>query len=239
MDGSVLLSNNAAKFADTKIDILSMLGSVQKGVANEFLIADPLRNRAIITFANFADKSNRIVWQYDSDRRITDFRRVLSTDREILVGTSSSSPAILNARLGETVIWKNQSNQSITVVSGKVASQQFASDPDLSLYGNDFISQTIAPGERFAFKFESMGDFHWFAHPLILSSENSGVVRVQMSVADQEYILVENDTASDVVGGRVVRVDVWGNIKWSYGEGVLSSPRDARPLSDGSVIIST
>ena len=54
-----------------------------------------------------------------------------------------------------------------------------------------------------------------------------------------QYVIVENDTAAEMLGGRVIQVDAWGNIVWAFGEGLLHAPKDARPQADGSVVIST
>jgi hypothetical protein len=38
---------------------------------------------------------------------------------------------------------------------------------------------------------------------------------------------------------RVIRVDSYGNIIWTFGNNYLVKPRDARPLLDNKILIST
>jgi len=107
----------------------------------------------------------------------------------------------------------------------------------LNLYGDVFKSGVLQPGERFAYKFVMVGEYDWFVYPGILTGRVS-VTRNRISSMDQ-FIVLESDGLESPFSSRVIKVDAWGNILWSFGESYLVKPRDARPLINDGVIIST
>lgn len=237
-DGRLLFSQNAAKFANNKSDAKLLLGSARKIDAQRVLIGDSLRKRAIITNSNLSAKKSFVSWEYTSPRYIVDAQPVKVEQKEILVNQSSVSPEELLISQGTTVVWTNNSLAPITIYSGYTTPELFNSDPDLTLYGDDFVSQELQPGEQFSFTFDNLSTYYWFAHPTIVT----GVVYVSASAvsSDDQYLLVENDMSSSSFGSRVIRVSSWGKIIWEFGSGYLVNPKDVRILPDeSSIIIST
>ena len=241
LSGNLIFSNNAAKFGDLRADAVSGLGGVQKTEAGELMIADAIRQRAIITHTNLTDQSTFVAWQYNSDRQVTDFRIMPSAGAAVGVTLSIVDNPSLLVSNGASVTWTNNSPIAQTIYSGATTTDKFNGDPDLTLYGDDFISPELHPGETFSRVFNILGDFNWFAYPAITGAEVSGVVHVGTNRIgpNDKYIIVENDVTAEITSGRVIQVDAWGNLLWAFGEGLLYNPRDARPLPDGSIVIST
>lgn len=238
VDGSVLFSNNAAQFGNDRAVIKKTLGSAYKVANNRVLIGDAMRKRAIITNTDLVSQKTFVAWEYLSNRFVVDAQPVWVGEKHISVGQTMASPHELLVEQGATVIWKNDSMIPVTIYSGTTTPEQFASDPDLELFGDDFISQELLPGEGFSYTFYNLGTFNWFAYPTIVT----GTVHVSssgVSPADQ-YMLVENDGLESAFGNRVIKIDSWGNVIWSYGEGFLVDPKDVRGVPGGSsIIIST
>lgn len=237
MDGNVVFSNNAAIFANSKEDSKNLLGSAEKIGTSELLIADAVRQRAIIIQTNLDTQIPMVEWQYDSDRYISDFHLVHQDEIVISVTDGYISETELFARTGTTVAWQNDSSVPIAIYSGYTTYDIFQSDPDLNLYGGAFESSTLQPGERYTFKFNAEGSFDWFVYPSILTAKVTVTTR-RLSDRDQ-YIILENDGLDSPFSSRVIKVDSWGNVLWSFGESYLVKPRDARPLIDNGVLIST
>ena len=95
----------------------------------------------------------------------------------------------------------------------------------------------LQPGERYSYKFVSVGEQDWFVYPAILTGKIT-VTRNRISSRDQ-FLILENDGLESPFSSRVIKVDSWGNLLWSFGESYLSNPRDARPMLNNNVIIST
>jgi hypothetical protein len=235
--GEVVFSNNAAMFAATKEESKEVLGSAEKIGDNELLIADASRKRAIITYTDLAKQKPEIVWRYDSDRYVSDFHLVIQDPIVITVYDDAVRDSNLFVRQGTSVIWENKSAQPVYIYSGTTTYEQFYADPDLNLYGDDFKSGILYPGDRFIYKFNTSKEYDWFVYPGILTGTVS-VTRNRISNRD-EYIILENDRFASPFTSRVIRVDAWGNVVWSFGESYLVKPKDARPLLNGGVIIST
>lgn len=239
MAGNLLFSNNAARFASSLEEVKSTLGSAEKVSENELLIADADRNRAIITSTNLDTGKTFISWQYSSDRAVSDFHFLSTTETIITVGNGTISPETISVREGTSVIWKNESNVSIQILSGKITPEQFLTDPDLTLYGDEFSSGNINVGQEYSFKFENLGSYYWFSYDG--QSIQTGLVHVsrgRISTTD-EYLVVENDASSSLFGSRVIKINAWGDVVWSFGEDWLHKPKDARGAPDGSILIST
>lgn len=236
-DGSISMTNNAAKFADTKINAKKFLGSVEYKGAGELLIADSVRNRAIITHTDLTTEATFVAWEYLSDRNVCDFHLIDQREVSITLYGTTASETITTIKKGASVVWKNGSPSPIRILSGTTTSSQFNSDPDLSLYGSMFDSGELLPGEEFSYTFNNLGDVSWFEYPSIVT----GTVKVsEARVSDRdEFLILENDTSSFLFGSRVIKVDAWGNVAFEWGSGMLVNPHDARPLVDGGIIIST
>ena len=168
---------------------------------------------------------------------MSDFHIVVQDDVVIYVNDDAVSEAELFIRQGTNVIWENNSSQPISIYSGVTTYDQFQLDPDLGLYGNIFSSSTLQPGERFAYKFTSVRNYGWFAYPDILVG--TVIVTKNRISSRDEFILLESDGLESPFSSRVMRVDAWGNPVWSFGESYLVKPRDARPLLNDRVLIST
>jgi plastocyanin len=235
--GEVLFSNNAARFADTKTNAKSYLGSANKFSSSDLGIADPIRNRAIIVRTDLSTGKPKIIWEYLSDRLVSDFQLASNDEKTISVSKTASDPEDIYIKTGDIIIWKNDTSRPITIVSGTTTKALFAEDPDLTLYGDEFISQELQPGEQYSKHFDEGGSFDWFSYPDVVT----GSVHVDSAGVSQsdEYLMVEKDIIPSVGGGRVIKVNSWGNITWTFGSGMLYDPKDVRRLSNNSIIIST
>ena len=195
-----------------------------------------MRKRAIITYTDLEDQSTQIEWQYDSDRYISDFHIMDRSDVVVKIRDDGFDETSIFVKQGSTVIWENISSNPVTIYSGNTTLSQFLSDPDLTLYGKAFKSPTLEPGDRYQFKFESVGEFGWFIHPDILVG-SIDVTKNRISSRDQ-FVILESDGLESPFSSRVMKVDAWGNAEWVFGEGYLVKPRDARPLLNKGVLIS-
>lgn len=236
MDGDLLFSNNAAQFAPSKFDAKLILGGSEQIGNEELLVADANRKRAIIVYTDPETQTPSIVWQYDSDKYVSDFHMVIQDPVIVYIDDDAIRENTVYIRQGTSVIWQNRSSQPVYVYSGTTSYEQFYADPDLDLYGDQFKSTIIYPGDRYIFKFVTVGEYDWFVYPGILTG-TINVTRNRISNTDQ-YIILENDRLPSPFTSRVIKVDAWGNVLWSFGEGYLMNPKDARPLLNGGVIIS-
>lgn len=237
MEGAVVFSNNAPKFADTKVNAKVYLGSASKSSSSDMIAADPIRQRAIITRTDLSTGKTNVIWEFSSDRLVSDFQLVSKKDTIISVSDASCDLPSVYIRTGETAIWTNTSSIPITIVSGTTTKALWNADQDLTLYGDEFQSNELQPGEQYAHTFSDGGDFGWFSYPNIVIG-TIGVSPAGVSQAD-EYLIVEKDPVPSISSGRVSRVDSWGTIQWTFGEGILYDPKDIRLLDGDSIIIST
>jgi len=236
MEANVLMSNNAAKFATTRENALSLLGSVEKLGDSEILIGDSYNKRAIITYTDLDTEIPLIEFQYDSDRYIPDFHIVSQDNVTISIRDDAISESEVFIRQGTLIIWENNSASPVSIYSGSTTASTFALDPDLNLYGDIFQSPVLQPGERFSYKFTSVGGYGWFVYSSILTG-TINVTKNRISSRDQ-FIILESDGLESPFSSRIIRVDCYGNILWSFGNSYLVKPRDARPMLNG-VLIST
>jgi hypothetical protein len=236
-EGETIFSNNAAKFAEDKDRAKDILGSAEKIGSSELLIGDSLRKRAIIVYTDLATQVPEIEWQYDSDRFVTDFHIVPQEQRVIDIFDDSISEDNIFVRQGTTIVWRNSSASPVTIYSGTTTFDLFQQDPDLTLYGGVFTSPVLDPGETFSFEFIDDGEFDWFVYPDILTGKIN-VTRQRLSSRDLYYIL-ESDGLESPFTSRLIKVDSWGNILWSFGESMIVKPRDVRPLLNGDILLST
>jgi len=235
--GKTIFSNNDAKIATTKDVALNILGSCDITGVGEILIADAWNKRAIITYTDPNSRESTIQWEYDSDRYISDFH--LSIQDNIVINIYDGYIDIndLTIRSGSSVTWVNKSSIPISIWSGQTTYANFNANPDFNLYGDDFSSNMLQVGESFTFKFYSSSMYYWFAYPSILTGV---ITSVPQRITDRDqYIILENDGLDCPFSSRVIKSDSYGNILWNFGQGYLCKPRDARPLINGNVLIST
>jgi hypothetical protein len=235
--GEAIFTNNAAKFADDKANSKDILGSAEKIGGSELLIGDSVRQRAIIVHTDLDTKVPEIAWQYDSDKFVPDFHLVYQDQKVITINDDSVSEDSVFVRQGTTIVWENNSSSPVTVYSGSTTLALFNQDPDLTLYGSEFTSPVLAPGENYSFEFVSNGEFDWFVYPDILTGKIT-VTKQRLSSRDLYYIL-ESDGLESPFTSRLIKVDSWGNILWSFGEAMLIKPRDVRPMINGNILLST
>jgi hypothetical protein len=235
--GETVFSNNAARFAESKSRAKVILGSAEKIGASELLIADSMRQRAIIVYTDLRTQVPNIEWQYDSDKYIPDFHIVPQEQRVIDIYDDSISEDNVFVRQGTTIVWRNSSASPITIYSGTTTYDLFQQDPDLTLYGSVFTSPVLDPGETYSYELIDDGEFDWFVYPDILTGKIN-VTRQRLSSRDLYYIL-ESDGLESPFTSRLIKVDSWGNVLWSFGEGYLVKPRDVRPMLSGNILLST
>jgi len=232
-DGELVSSNNAAVFSDSKEKLKDSLGSVNLIDSNEWMIADSINKRAIIVNPT----TKNVDWQYDSDRFVVDFQPSQNITNDIFVYDDKISETNLFIKEGSTVIWHNESSQPITIYSGNTTFDDFQITPDLNLYGNDFKSKTLNPGEQYSFSFNDLGEFSWFVYPDILVG-TINVTKFRILNSDKYYLL-ESDGLNSPFSSRVIKINSSGNVEWTFGEGYMVKPRDVRPLRNNKLLIST
>lgn len=231
MEGNEITSNDYASFSDNKENANNILGSVEKINENDLLIADSINKRAIIVDIN--DK--RIKWEYVSDRNIFDVHYV-PYDINILINNVNSVITDTIIENNSYISWVNNSSSNITIYSGDVSNSSFDDSFDINQYGIYFKSDVIHNGESYTNKFDLEGKFGWFSYPVI-SIGNIIVSKSKLSPLDY-FIVTEGDGNESAFTNRIIKVDCYGNIKWTYGEGEIVKPRDARPSLNKRVIIS-
>ncbi len=175
-------------------------------------------------------------WQYQSSRYITSFQLIPVDYQEISIDDDGIRNSSVWIRQGTTVKWLNNSSKPISIYSGKTYYDQFTLDPNLALYGKEFKSPVIQPGKSWSYKFVSVGESDWFIYPDILTGTVT-VTRERLNPNDQ-FLIVEDDNLGKPFSSRVIKVDSWGNVMWSFGEAYLVNPRKAQPLLNGGIVIS-
>jgi hypothetical protein len=233
MDGELYLSNNTPIFATSKEEAKKILGSANKIGSNELLIGDAINKRAIIVNT----QTNKIIWEYESDRYIVDFQLNVQDERVISIYDGSVSSGLTYLKQGMNLIWKNESSIPVSIYSGYTTYDLFNLNPNLNLYGDTFKSPVLQTGESYSFKFNNEGEYPWFVYPSIITGEIK-VTEQRLSVQDEYYIL-ESDGLDSPFSSRLIKVDAWGNVVWSFGENYLVKPRDIRPMLNNKVLIST
>ena len=237
MDGDVIFSNNAAKFADDVATAKDRLGSGEKVGSSELLIGDASSKRAIIVNTDLTTQIPTIIWQYDSDRYVSDFHLNLQDETRISILNGSVAEALTYVRQGMSIIWTNNSSAPVSVYSGLTTYDLFQANSNLNLYGDVFSSTVLEPGDSYVFRFDTIGEYNWFVYPSIIVGKIQ-VTSQRLSSQDQ-YLILEGDGLESPFSSRLIRVDSWGNTVWSFGEGYLVKPRDARPMLNNRVLIST
>ena len=178
-----------------------------------------------------------IQWEYNSDRYVSDFHLVLQDTINIDIYDGYVTIDDLTIRSGTSVTWTNKSSAPISIWSGNTTYTDFYNNPDFNLYGDDFSSPVLDVGQTYTFKFNSESTYYWFSYPSILTGMISSYSQ-RIAERDQ-YIILENDGLESAFSSRVIRVDSYSNVLWSFGNGYLVKPRDCRPLLNGNILIST
>ena len=106
--GEVLFSNNAAKFADTKTNAKSYLGGANKFSSSDLGIADSIRKRAIIIRTNLSTGEPKPIWEYTSDRLVSDFQLASNSEKSISIYQNLCTPDDIYIKTGDIIIWKKQ-----------------------------------------------------------------------------------------------------------------------------------
>ncbi len=179
---------------------------------------------------------SQTIWQYDSPLMVNGFRLVPRNDIEVNIYDSHIDEFDVFIRQNSNIIWKNNSASPISIYSGTTSYDVFQQDPDLTIYGQDFASGVIEPGESYTFQFNDIGEYNYFTYPDILTGKIA-VTENRLSSRD-EFVVIENDGLNSPFSSRVIKIDFSGNVIFSFGEGYLVKPNSARPLNNGGLIIS-
>jgi len=192
-----------------------------------------------LSFTNVDVQANisKVIWEYQSDRYITGFYLSPTEIKQVYINDDAIRDSQAWIRQGQTIEWVNQSSKPICVYSGKTNYDQFQLNPNLNLYGTIFKSEFLKPGDTFRYKFVTVGDYDWFVYPDIIPGRIT-TTRNRINPRD-EFVVSENDNLQTPFTSRIIRIDAWGNVLWSFGEGYLVKPRDAKPLLNNGIIIST
>jgi plastocyanin len=234
-DGQVSFSFADAEIARSRSDAMSFLGSVCKTSDDVFLVGDSSGRRAIVAKVDRNAVSASVEWEYKSDRRVSDFARYRASYAEVSYGDSGLSSSLLSVSSGTVVTWTNDSSSNIRIISGTTNPTQFAADPDLSLFGDEFDSGVLTPGQSFSYKFSDYGSYGYFVWPQIDTAEVS-VSDYPVSPQDK-FVVVENDPVSSSYSSRVIVLDSWGNVEWAFGDSLVRRIKDARPSGESEIII--
>jgi len=181
--------------------------------------------------------TSTVIWQYNSSKYVVGFRLIPRENVTVSIRDDAISETDIFIRQGTLVTWENTSASPVSIYSGTTTYDQFQADPDLSLYGSVFQSGVLQPGDTYSYKFVSVNEHNWFVYPGILTGKVM-VTRERLSSKDT-YLVAESDGFNAPFSSRVMKLDSWGNVLWSFGESYLVKPRDARPLLNNGVIIST
>lgn len=234
MNGDEINSSTKATFAMTKEEVKNILGSVEKINEKEILVADSKNKRAMIIDV----ETQAIKWEYISDRYIVDAHLVpYELDPIEISATQFEEKEDSKINLGQYVTWVNATSNPISIYSGDVIESDFDSTFNLNKYGTIFKSNELQPGEKYIYKPESIGDYGWFSYPNINIGKISAY-NIKVSPNDF-FVLTENDGLESSFTSRVVKVNAYGNIVLTFGNSYLTNPKDARPLNNNKIIIST
>ena len=233
--GKLVMSNNLAVIAANKTDAKTYLGSVVKYGSGEIFIGDPNGKRAIVVELDTTNKTSTIIWAYDSDKMISDFNRVPDVSGIVNIDDSGIDNSEASIRRDVSVTWYNNTNETVRILSGATTYVQFYQDPDLDLFGSEFDSGDVLPGEYYSFRFLNIGTFDYFVYPFIFTGSVS-VIETSITPNDT-FVLAENDPSGSSYLNRVLKIDAWGNIVWSFGEAFVSLVKDAKPTSSGEIVI--
>jgi len=225
---AIILSVNLSSFMDSIKE--RIFGQVATPEDDKFL-------QAIFGDYNSAVGIADIVWEYNSKLQVGGFYLFSPEAKVITVRDDCNENFLSRIRQGMTITWTNNSNKPVSIYSGTTTYDQFALNPDLGIYGGDFKSPVLQSGESWSKKFFTVANYDWFVYPDILTGTIS--VTGENVNAEDTFLVLERDGFNQPFSSRVIKIDSWGNILWSFGEAYLVKPRKVRPLINGGVIIST
>lgn len=233
--GVLQSSDNTAVVGVSKEYAKTYLGGAKKYGGSELFIADPYGKRAIVVVMDTSKKTSSIIWQYDSDRIISDFNRVPKDESVINVNENAIDRSELYVRRDSVVTWYNNTNDTIRILSGNTTYEQFYLDPDFDFFGSDFDSGDILPGQYYSFRFINVGTYDYFVYPFIYTGQVSATET--SIVPDDNFVLAENDPDNGSFLNRVIKIDSWGNVIWEFGQSYVAFVKDAIPVSENEVVI--
>lgn len=262
LDGNIIFSTGDAKFADTKEEIKKMPGSITKIDKKTILVGDVKNKKASLWTKKYTEivaidtenidltkiigevfnnidatlSSYNLIWEYSSDRFVNCFK-ITIPDISISITDGSSDPNSITVRKNSTITWINNSTAPIYVYSGKTTSELFAENPDLSLYGQEFVSPVINVGDSWSTTLYTYGTKDWFIYPSIVTGKIT--VNEQPIYDYDTFLISENDGLDYPFSSRIIKVNYNKEIVWSFGNGYLVRPRKAIPLNNNKVLIST
>jgi hypothetical protein len=232
MDGNVIARNSDALYASTKEQVQVIMGGSRKISDTEILVADAINQKAFILDL----VSQETKWEYNSDRYVFDAYMVPRNDVVISVNQTSANNTDIIINQNDVVIWNNQLSTTISILSGEIEVAEFQLNPDLDLYGDDFESNDLSHDDRFGFRFNTSGVYYWFSYPNLVTGKIT-VSDLRISGTNQ-FIILEGDSLDSPFSNRVIKVDGYGNILWTFGgEGLVTNPRSIQALLDGKVLI--
>jgi len=231
----LILSNNTAIIASNKTFAKEFCGSAYKYDSNELHIGDAYGKRALIVKLDLTNKTSSIIWEYDSDKIISDFNKVPNSDFVNRVTDLGILNDAIYIKRDTNITWYNDTNETIRILSGETNYDQFYLDPDFDNFGLIFDSEDILPGEYYTFRDLNIGTCDYFVYPYIYTGK---IYCVDSSISpDDSFIIVENDQNGSSYLNRIIKVDVWGNLTWSFGESFVSTIKDAKPYLNNEIII--
>jgi len=216
---------------ETVVDVINTLFSDQ--------IDDESKDFALVVFGNATiDYSiSKTLWEYKSNKYICGFTLVPVITQTISIRDDAIVDTNVTIRQGTTVSWENNSSIPISIYSGKTTLDIFNLDPELSIYGNDFSSGVLQPGDTYTHKFFAVREYDYFIYPGILTGQID--VTDDRVFSSDQFIIIENDGLNTPFSSRIVRVDNYGNVLWSYGEAYIVNPRNVQALLNNDILVST
>lgn len=236
MDGEILSSYAGFAFAQNKTDASNLGGKVRK-FDKALFVSDPVNKRAAI----FDTITKKVIWEYCSDRPIIDFvpskpSTPVNVSISTVSGSTAISPADVNVRLGQELIWKNSTSSEIGIYSGNVDPTDKIDLIDLKQHQSPFYIPSIGAGEKYGKVFYEVGKLQYFLYP----SLTNGTIYVHQGWTDlsSSFYILETDGKDSLFGSRLVQVDVYGNTLWTFGDGYMLSPKEVQALLEDKALLS-
>ena len=233
--GSLVLADNNSVIENNKENAKKFFGGAYKYGSDELFVADAYGKRAVVVELDTDKKTSSIVWAYDSDKIVSDFSRIPDASGFNYIRDSGIENELVYVRRDMSVTWYNNTNETIRILSGETDYDQFYADPDFDLFGSDFDSGDLLPGQYYTFRFINIGTYNYFVYPFIYTGKTY-VLETSITPNDT-FVLVENDPNCSSYLNRIIKIDAWGNVMWSFGESFASLIKDAKPISSNEIII--
>lgn len=229
MLGERVRGYSTTAFGESKAEAIRYGSQALKLSEYEILVANT-KNK----FVSLYDFKNRVEkWRYSSTHYIVSANRALSMDKDIYVRDDAPSSSEVFTRQNSTITWKNSSASPISIISGVADKDNF--DKTLSIYGKTFNSGKLNPGETFSYAFTEVRDYPWFVYPCFFGG-NIHVTRDYTTTFD-EFVIMESDDLISPFTTRIVKLDSWGNVLWSFGEAYMTKNKVLQVLRDNKILI--